>query len=217
MDLADRIQLTISSIISFSFLLAFILGILDFQWFNAFLAFLALILSYMPAIITRNYKIYLPIELELFLGVFLFATIYLGEIQSFYILYPWWDKFLHTGSGILLGLIGFLIVYIFNSEERIRMHLSPFFVALFSFLFAFSLGGFWEIFEFSADQFFGTTMQQNGLVDTMIDLSVDALGAFFIALLGYFYVKKVQVPLFDRFITRFIDRNPRLFRRFQKD
>jgi hypothetical protein len=92
------------------------------------------------------------------------------------------------------------------------------FVALFAFLFAVSVGALWEIFEFSMDRVFGTTMQKpmfqdpSGLTDTMWDLIVDTLGAFMISALGWWYMKRKVHSFVDVWIRRFIERNPRLFR-----
>ena len=96
---------------------------------------------------------------------------------------------LHTTSGIILKL-------------------SPFFVVMFAFCFAVTMGVFWEFFEFSADRILGTNMQkfrfpelgQDGLVDTMTDLFVDAVGALITSIVGYFYIqKKNDVLLRDYF------------------
>ncbi len=217
LDFTDRVQ----QVIYYLFCIIFGIGIFQafsvHQWFNSFLAFLCLLLMVLPAIAQRSFLFFLPIEFEVFFGFFLFITLYLGDIEGYYKIYWWWDKFLHTGSGILLGLVGFLIVYLLNNQRRIHLHLSPFFVALFSFTFAVMIGVFWEFFEFGMDQFFGTVMQRPPAnFDTMTDLMVDALGALFVAFLGYFYVKKVKVPLFDRFITKFLDKNPRIFRRWRR-
>lgn len=216
MDLSDRIQLAISYTISAILIAAAVGAFYQGQWFNGFLAVLCFILSYIPAIIERNFRISLPTEFEFLFLLFLFVTIYLGEISSYYTYYWWWDIFLHTFSGVLLGFVGFLLVYILNTEEKIRLQLSPIFVALFSFAFSMTLGVLWEFFEFGADTFFAFDMQHGSLVDTMSDLMVDALGALFISTLGYFYVKKVQIPIFDRLIEKFLQKNPRLFKRWRK-
>jgi len=62
------------------------------------------------------------------------------------------------------------------------------------------------------DQLFGLNLQKNGLVDTMWDLIVDTIGALFISILGYLYIRnKRKVLLMDRMIKRFVDKNPHLF------
>lgn len=217
MDLADRIQLTLFYILSIITVAVTVWSLADAQWFNAFLSLCVLILMFTPGFVERNFKIFLPLELQLFFAVFLFAALYLGEAHGYYTTFWWWDKVLHGSSGILLGIVGFLLVYILNTEPRIHMNMSPFFQALFSFTFAITLGVIWEIIEFVIDQQFGTDMQRPPLLtDTMIDFILDAAGAFFVAFLGYFYVKKVKIPLFDRFITRFLDKNPNLFKKLRK-
>ena len=105
---------------------------------------------------------------------------------------------LHTTSGIILGVIGFMFVYLLNKSYSNSIKLSPFFVVMFAFCFAVTMGVFWEFFEFSADRILGTNMQkfrfpelgQDGLVDTMTDLFVDAVGALITSIIGYFYIQK---------------------------
>ena len=134
-------------------------------------------------------------------------------MQGYYTQFWWWDILLHTTSGFLLGIVGFLLVYILNEEKRVQVKLKASFVALFSFTFALALGALWEIFEFSMDYFFGLNMQKSGLYDTMGDLMVDTIGAVVIAVVGYFYIRRKKVLLLERMITRFVERNPSLFKR----
>ena len=83
---------------------------------------------------------------------------------------------------------------------------------MFAFCFAVTMGVFWEFFEYGADRILGTNMQkfrfpelgQDGLIDTMSDLFVDALGALITSIIGYFYIqKKNDVLLKDYFRTWF--------------
>src|SRR5690606_30887329 len=96
---------------------------------------------------------------------------------------------LHGASGFLLGILGFLLVYVLNEKEEIGLDMKPGFVALFAFVFAVALGALWEIFEFAMDSAFGLNMQKSGLVDTMWDLIVDTAGALVMAVLGYGYLR----------------------------
>lgn len=93
------------------------------------------------------------------------------------------------------------------------MHLSPFFVGFFSFLFSVAIGTLWEVFEFFVDSLSELSTQSGPFItDTMIDLILDSSGGLLIALTGYFYVKKVPVPLVDRWVTKFVEKNPLIFR-----
>ena len=190
-----------------------ILAVYERQWFNVVLIVGILTLSLLPMVLRRRMQIYIPPPFEMLAILFVFASVFLGEIRNYYIKYWWWDTMLHTGSGLLLGIFGFLLVYTLNEEEHIELHMKPRFVALFSFVFAVAVGAVWEIFEFAMDSFFGLNMQKTGLVDTMWDLIVDSLGALFIAVLGYLYMKKNSEYFVERWIDRFILDNPRFFRR----
>lgn len=208
--LLERIQLIVSLIIRATILVAILTAILNQRWMVLFVSSLAFILTFLPAIIEKRYRVYLPIEFEIIIVLFIYAALFLGEVHGYYTKYWWWDVVLHTGSGVALGFLGFLIVYELYYEKKITA--SPFLVALLSFCFAVAMGALWEIFEFSMDSFFGLNMQKSGLIDTMWDLIVDCLGAFFTSALGYFYIKNERAFLFQDLIKKFVCENPRMFK-----
>ncbi|MFO7812942.1 MAG: hypothetical protein R6V21_08245 [Pelovirga sp.] len=190
------------------------------QWFNAVITSGIILITFAPLFLEKKFHVFIPPEFVLFSIVFVFASLFLGEIHGYYTRYWWWDIALHTGSAILLGIVGFLLVHVLNETENIGVHLKPGFVALFAFLFAVGIGALWEIFEFAMDSFFGMNMQKemladpSGLTDTMWDLIVDTLGAMVIAILGYSYIKTAKNESFlERWINAFIRDNPRLFNR----
>jgi uncharacterized membrane protein YjdF len=110
------------------------------------------------------------------------------------------------------------MVYILNESERVELHMTTGFIAVFAFTFAISIGTIWEVFEFAMDQVAGTNMQKemfndsSGLSDTMWDIIVNAFGALFISLIGYLYLKGNKGFFLRRWIRKFIAKNPRLFR-----
>jgi len=158
------------------------------QWFNLALASLTLLLTLLPSAIEKRYQINFPNLFELVALLFLSFSLYLGELQNFYLLFPWWDLFIHSLSWLILGTIGMILVNTLNTQKT-SIKLSPGFVALFACTFAIALGTAWEIVEFSIDSTFATHMQKSGLVDTMWDLIVDSFGAVTVSLLGYLYLK----------------------------
>jgi len=147
-----------------------------------------LALTYLPSIIARQWKIYLPIGLQFTIIFFVFASMFLGEIHDFYYHIPWWDTMLHAMSGIILGIVGFILTYTLNNSEYVEFSVSPFYVCLFSFTFALAAGAVWERFEYCMDLFYGFNMQKDGLNDTMKDIIIDALSALGTAVWGYFYI-----------------------------
>lgn len=144
-----------------------------------------------------------PKALIISLVIFVVFALVAGEIFKAYDAFWWWDDMLHTASGIIVGLVGFLAVYFFNA--RYNMHISPLFVGVFAFTFAMTVGVLWEVFEFSMDAFFGLYMQRwnlppdavligreyqgSGLRDTMSDLIVAGVGALFAAVFAHYAYK----------------------------
>ena len=188
------------------------------QWITAFLVFAIMAIMLSPPIIGRRFRITIPSEFQILAILFVFASLFLGEIRSYYTRLWWWDIALHTSSGLLLGILGFLLVYVLNESDRVAMHMRPRFVALFAFLFAVTTGVLWEIFEFSMDQLLGTNMQKpmlgdpSGLTDTMWDLIVDTLGALIISIFGWWYMNRRERSFIESWIRKFIEHNPRLFK-----
>ena len=213
LDKADKIQLIISYFLQAVILGSGIFSVFEKQWLNAFFMLGILILTFAPAVVRRNYRVFLPVEFDFITILFVFFAIFLGEWQDYYNKFWWWDILLHSGSGFLIGIAGFLLVYILNSQRKIQLQMKPLFISLFAFAFALAFGALWEILEFSLDQTFSLNMQKDGLADTMWDLIVDAIGAAVISILGFFYLRKGNFLVFDRMIHRFIDRNPRLFKK----
>jgi uncharacterized membrane protein YjdF len=190
------------------------------QWLTAVVTTGIIIVTLFPFFLGKFFRVFIPPELVLMAIAFVFASLFLGEIHGYYSRFWWWDIALHSCSGFLLGIIGFLLVHVLNETEDIEVHLKPGFVALFAFLFAVGIGALWEIFEFAMDSLFGMNMQKamsgdpSGLTDTMWDLIVDTLGALIIAVLGYGYIKTARNESFlERWIQAFIKNNPRFFNR----
>lgn len=172
-----------------------------------------LCITFLPMLLGQRFRVRIPHEFESLAVIFVYMSLFLGEVQGYYVRFWWWDIVLHTGSGFLLGILGFLLVYVLNEKEDIELNLEPKFIAFFAFLFAMGMGAIWEIFEFAMDQLFGMNMQKSGLEDTMWDLIVDGIGALLIAILGWGFLKtRARDSFLERWIDSFIEKNPRLFR-----
>ena len=214
----ERVHYVIISLLQLILCFGLFLEISERHWQNTFTITCIILLMLAPSKLGFRFHIRIPLEFELMAILFVFASLFLGELHGYYTRFWWWDIVLHTTSGLLLGIVGFLMVYILNEDPRAQVHLRPTFVAVFAFMFAVTLGAIWEIFEFSMDQFFGMNMQKpmlgdaSGLTDTMIDLVVDTLGAAFISLVGWWHIKRGKHSIFDVWIQKFVDKNPRLFR-----
>lgn len=191
--------------------------VIEQLWLSAFLATLIIAALLSPAIFRTKMDIEIPAEFHITAVVFVFAALYLGEIQNFYSKFWWWDIALHSSAGLLMGIVGFLLVYLLNESKRVELHMSPVFTSIFAFSFAVTIGTLWEIFEFTMDQLFSLNMQKpmmgdpSGLTDTMWDMIVNAMGAFIISFMGWLYLKRNKTFFVKIWIHKFIERNPGLF------
>lgn len=163
---------------------------------------LGIIVIHIPSLLAHKFKFEIPFFLYIAYIIFLYCSIFLGEAQSFYYKIPHWDTILHAMSSLMLGFFGFMFITILNRDEHTLMRLSPFFVSLFAFCFAVTIGAIWEIYEFTLDGLMGFNMQKhstaNGvpleghlaLADTMKDIIIDTIGAFAASLMGYIGLKQ---------------------------
>ncbi|MEX0932965.1 MAG: hypothetical protein WDZ77_02600 [Candidatus Pacearchaeota archaeon] len=209
-QLIDKINYSILFFIRISLIIAIVSSIFTQRWTILFVAIITLLLTFLPKLFEARYKINLPLEFEVIIIAFIYATLFLGEAHGYYVKFWWWDAILHTGSAIVFGFIGFLILYVLHKGDKIKA--SPSIIAFFAFFFAMGIGALWEIFEFSIDQLFRSNMQKSGLIDTMWDLIVNSFGALIASLSGYFYLKKEEVFLFRRLIERFTKENERILK-----
>jgi len=99
-----------------------------------FLCILTLLLLLAPAFVQVRFRIELPSALEVIVLVFVFAAEILGEISSFYEIFPFWDTVLHTMNGFLAAAIGFSLVDLLNRSDRVKFELSPLYLAIVSLL-----------------------------------------------------------------------------------
>ena len=143
---------------------------------NVFLCGLTLLLLLVPTFVERKIHVDLPDTLEIIIMLFIFAAEILGEIQAYYITFPYWDTMLHTINGFLCAAIGFALVDILNRSERFSIQLSPLFLAITAFCFSMTIGVLWEFFECAMDQFFLLDMQKDTVVTAISSVMLDPAG-----------------------------------------
>ena len=143
---------------------------------NVFLCVLTLFLFTLPSFLERTIRIELPDTLAVIILLFIFAAEILGEIQAYYIQYPYWDTMLHTLNGFLCAAIGFSLLDILNRNEKLKFSLSPVYLAVVAFCFSMTIGVLWEFFEFSMDQLFLLDMQKDTVVNSIGSVMLDPTG-----------------------------------------
>ena len=151
-----------------------VLQVLNQNYENVFLCILTLLLLIVPSFVQVTFKIELPTTLEIIVLFFIFAAEILGEINEFYLLFPFWDTVLHTLNGFLAAAIGFSLVDLLNRSERTVFNLSPVFTAIVAFCFSMTIGVVWEFFEFGMDQFLGYDMQKDTVLSAITSVMLES-------------------------------------------
>jgi hypothetical protein len=214
-----NIYLTLTLVIQALLAVGLVIYILRRDWENVFLTAMVIALTLAPALLKQRYQVFVPPEFQLISAAFVFLSLFLGSAFDYYYTYWWWDIVLHSASGFLLGIVGFVALFLLLRTNRLPRDMPPFFVCFFGVLFAVFLGVLWEIFEFVVDRFTTANMQstETGVVDTMADLIVDTLGAIVVAVMAYAYVRTGRYSFIADGVRKFIERNPKLFRRAGKE
>ena len=140
---------------------------------NAFVCLLSLVLFLLPTAVEKILKIDLPNTMEIIVMCFIFAAEILGELECYYLKYPFWDTMLHTTSGFLFAAFGFAMVDILNQNDKLKFNLSPIYMAVVAFCFSMTIGVLWEFFEFGMDRLFRMDMQKDTIITWIASTEFD--------------------------------------------
>ncbi|AZU62942.1 membrane-spanning protein [Neobacillus mesonae] len=133
-----------------------------------------------------------PFNMPMIIGyyLFLFCTLFLGSISSFYLHLKWWDSMLHFYKGIFVGFIGIALFKHLIPENR-RKDVSTWILFLFVLSLAVLASVVWEIYEFVGDLTFTHTMQRGGNRDTMLDLLWGTGGGILVSIYSLYRKKQI--------------------------
>lgn len=157
-------------------ILTLIAQVFNGNYEHVYTCVLVLILFAIPSIVECRLRIDLPDTLEIIILLFIFSAEILGEIQEYYVLFPFWDDMLHTLNGFLFAAVGFSMVDILNRNKRVSLQMSPFYMAVMAFCFSMTIGVLWEFFEWAMDAVFSIDMQKDTIVYTINSVSLHPEG-----------------------------------------
>lgn len=191
-----------------------LLFILRRDWENIFLTLTVIGLIVVPAFVLRRSRIFVPPEFQIIATTFVWLSLYLGSARDFYYRFEWWDMMLHLGSGFLLGIVGWIVMFLLLQTDRLPRDVSPVLVWVFAVTFAVTIGVMWEVFEYFVDlnwPHINMMSNETGIHDTMHDLIAAFISAFIVGGMGYAYARSGRFSFLIDAVRRFTNRNPRLF------
>jgi len=186
-------------------------SLINRNWVNLALSILMLIAILLPDIFRGKIVYEYPTSFEMFILIFIFLSIYLRNFLYF-LGNLWWIEHFFSGLlGIIVVLIGFLILFILNREKTNIMKMSSFFIAIFSFNFALSVGLIWEIVKFLSDNFLGTNFVSGSFNSVMLGIIGYSLGVILASFLGFIHMRFFHRSFLKKMIISYINKNPKLF------
>lgn len=174
------------------------------------IALIGLALSVVPQMLSRRFKLYLPLAYELVVIGFIVATIMLGELFGAYSAFWWWDSMLHLSSGVLIGYIGFMILFTLHMQGKLKV--SAAMMAFLTFSVSMAVAALWEVVEFTIDQTYGATMQ-HGNFDTMKDIILAMIGSLVATAAAYWHHRWPQSSPLRGELAQFFRKNRHLLPR----
>jgi len=172
----------------------FLVGLLRGNAGIAVNAGVGLLVSFLPAVLERNYRITMSVGIVLWITVAMFlhalgtlslpAVGFLSPYKSTW----WWDHMTHALSSSLVAGAAYAVTRALE-EHTEYVAMPPKFMFAYLLLFVMAFGVIWELVEFYvgvASDLVGTgkVLTQYGLDDTILDLFYNTLGGLLVATFG---------------------------------
>lgn len=213
-ETSGKVHMVVINFVRVLLVVAFLGALRNNRPLVLFISALAFFVTFLPVILEKKWGVRIPAEFEVITLLFIYGSLFFGEVRGFYATYWWWDSLLNLVASMALGFVGLTILYVLYKEEKLGA--SPFIIAFFTFCFALALVTVWEIFEFAMDYFMQFNFQKS-LIDTMGDIIVGGIGALFVSIAGYIYMKEGKKNFISKLIISFIDKNPLLFKSVRRE
>lgn len=147
---------------------------------------IALIITFLPAIFSRNYNV----PLDPWLGLWVTVAVFLHTLGSagMYGYIPWWDNLTHAMSATVVAGVGYTAARAVDLYSD-AIYVPQRFFFVYTFVVVLAFGVLWELFEFGLDLIALSTgvsmpLAQHGLDDTVLDLMFNSVGALIVAVFG---------------------------------
>ena len=145
-----------------------------------------LVITFLPAVLERNYDL----PLDPWLGLWITTAVFLHTLGSagLYTRIFFWDNITHAMSASLIAAAGYTTARAVDLHSD-EIHIPQRFVFVYIFVIVLSFGVVWELFEFGLDVVAEATgvampLAQHGLDDTVRDTMFNSVGALLVAVFG---------------------------------
>jgi hypothetical protein len=171
-------------------------------------AAVGLLVTLLPAVLERRYRITMDVGLVLWISLAMFLHALgtlplpgLGFLSPYKAVW-WWDHMTHALSSSLVVGSAYAVTRAVQ-EHTEYIHLGPKFTFAYLLVFVMAFGVFWELVEFYiavAAQLFGIprVLTQYGLDDTVLDLFYNTVGGLLVAVFGTAHLTGVSDQLLGR-------------------
>ena len=164
---------------------------------------IALLITFVPAVLRRNYDF----PLDPWLALWITTAVFLHTLGSagLYGQIGWWDHLTHATSASLVAAAGYTVARAIDLHHE-EIHIPRRFFFVYIFVIVLSFGVIWELFEFGLDIAADTTgltmpLAQHGLDDTVRDAMFNSLGALLVAVFGQVHLTGVAESLRKRLLA----------------
>lgn len=158
---------------------------------------LALMITFSPAVLERNYRL----SLDAWLSLWVTTAVFLHTLGSagLYGYFGWWDHLTHALSASLVAGIGYASVRALDLHHP-DIHLPRRYLFVYVIIFVMAFGVIWELFEFGLDLLAEATdlempLAQHGIDDTVRDMLFNTLGAVVVAAGAHIYLSPTAEEL----------------------
>jgi len=176
------------------------------DWLHVATSLFTFVVSFIPLWAEKWFKIRLPLWLQTTYVLFIFMSMFMGEVLHMYGQFFWWDDLAHTVYGIIMAFGVVLWLELMKARKSVKLPAVA--QVLFVFSFVVCVAALWEIFEFISDQWFGTWSQNDSLFDTMLDMIEGTLGCLVVCGWYVWYLHLASAAWLQRTIQHFLKTNP---------
>ncbi|MCW8965235.1 MAG: hypothetical protein OQK82_00900, partial [Candidatus Pacearchaeota archaeon] len=158
-DGSARIKSPLSVVVKILLIFAVVNSYFFGTWHVLFVNVLLLFLIFLPYFLKKNYKISIPGEFEFGVLLFVVISFFLEDIRG---------TIIQIFLGAVFGFIGFMLMFVLYSNNKIRTN--HFLIAVFAFCFSVCLGVMFEVLKYLIKVFLNFSFDVSNYLFTMQSL-----------------------------------------------